>query len=226
MKELIIQQLEEASNPTLFKKYQSDNQPEPFFGTPMSLITKVSSIYKNDNELAKDLYNTEILEAQLAAIQMVNPKTIEVETLEKWSNSKYSTIVLDKLVNYVISKGKQSDYFIELFSQSTDLNILRMSWMLKIRKVISQKYQNHEISELLSEIEFTLPFAQEPLKWAINQTLNEIGVYYDEFTQESIQLGEQIGAYKDQKVAKGCTPSYAPVWIEVARYNRDQRKKR
>ncbi|HEY8444950.1 MAG TPA: hypothetical protein VIK94_02350 [Bacilli bacterium] len=51
----------------------------------------------------------------------------------------------------------------------------------------------------------------------MNRCLCEIGIAYDEYTSSCIAIGEALGVYRDLKVAKGCTSSYAPIWITVIR---------
>lgn len=49
----------------------------------------------------------------------------------------------------------------------------------------------------------------------MNFTAFWIGVYEEKYRERCIQLGEKTGLYKDQIVAKGCTPNYLPEFISI-----------
>lgn len=44
---------------------------------------------------------------------------------------------------------------------------------------------------------------------------DQIGIHEPEFRSRCIQLGETLGLYKDERVAKNCTPSYLPGFIRI-----------
>lgn len=61
------------------------------------------------------------------------------------------------------------------------------------------------------ELQSALPLTQ----WMLNRALSELGFRHPEYTQVCLDLGEQLGVYKDMVVAKGCTSAYAPAWINA-----------
>lgn len=60
------------------------------------------------------------------------------------------------------------------------------------------------------------------VQWAMNFTAAQIGIFQQEFRNRCIAIGEETGLYKDEMVAKNCTPNYLPKYIEmqVAKLNK------
>lgn len=69
--------------------------------------------------------------------------------------------------------------------------------------------------ELLSSIEKNIEKEAPEVQWAMNFTTGWIGVYDAEYRSRCMAIGEKTGLYKDEKVAKGCTPSYLPDFIRM-----------
>lgn len=222
----ILEQIKTQGVASNVKRYQAAGEPEPYYGTTMGTLTKLAKPHFKDNDLAKALWETEILEAQLVAVQVAAAKALDEDTLWQWCNPKVSIIVLDKLANHLISVRKDANDFEERLLGHDSLALQRMGWSLTIRRIVKRKLSEEQVAELFDKIKATLPGAEEPLKWTVNHTLCELGVYYDDWTERAIEFGEANGAYKDQVVAKGCTSSYAPEWIPVARRNRKARMKK
>ena len=224
-KDLLIQAIKDNAVESSIKRYARQNEPEPYYGVAMGTLTKLAKPYLKNNDLAQDLWETGILDAQLLAVQIVDPKTISAEVLTSWCDPKVSTMVLDKLATKVIALRKDASEFEEKLLASDNLIQQKMGWALTIRRVAKGKMKDEELTELFEKIRQTLPEAQEPLKWTVNHCLCEIGIQYDEWTDRCVEYGRENGAYADMKVSPGCTSAFAPEWIAAARCNRDKRKK-
>jgi hypothetical protein len=49
----------------------------------------------------------------------------------------------------------------------------------------------------------------------MNFTAGQIGIFQPEYRARCIALGEETGLYKDEAVAKNCTPNYLPKFISI-----------
>jgi hypothetical protein len=49
----------------------------------------------------------------------------------------------------------------------------------------------------------------------MNFCAGQIGVHEPKFRSRCIKLGKTLGLYKDEHVAKNCTPSYLPEFIRI-----------
>jgi len=75
---------------------------------------------------------------------------------------------------------------------------------------------------LLSKIETRIENEVSEVQWAMNFTAAQIGIFQEIFRKRCINIGEQTGLYKDEMVAKNCTPNYLPkfIAIQVAKLNK------
>ncbi|MBO1913633.1 hypothetical protein J4G37_53555, partial [Microvirga sp. 3-52] len=69
--------------------------------------------------------------------------------------------------------------------------------------------------DLLTAIEAKISQEEPEVQWAMNFTAGWIGVYDEENRVRCIKIGEKTGLYKDEKVSRGCTPSYLPEFITI-----------
>lgn len=222
----IVEFIKENSVESSIKRYERQNEPKPYYGVPMGTLAKLAKPHAKNNDLAKALWDTGILDAQIVAVHVADPKTIDQDTLWLWCDPNVSLLVLDKLVGHVLSVRKDTKEFEERLLQEDNPVLQRIVWALTVRQVVKQDLNDDEVKSLFHKIKETLPTAEEPLKWTVNHCLCEIGVYYDDWTDQCIAFGEANGAYREMKVSKSCTSPFAPEWIHVARYNRAQRTKK
>ena len=70
-----------------------------------------------------------------------------------------------------------------------------------------------DLPALLDRIESELAGAAPEIQWTMNNTLANIGIHAPKLRKRAIAIGEKIGLYRDWPVSKGCTPPFAPIWI-------------
>lgn len=51
-----------------------------------------------------------------------------------------------------------------------------------------------------------------PQKWTA-RCLAGIGINFPQHRARALEIGEQLGIYRDYPVPKGCTSPFAPIWI-------------
>jgi 3-methyladenine DNA glycosylase AlkD len=56
--------------------------------------------------------------------------------------------------------------------------------------------------------------APEPKQWSMNHCLAEIGIHNAQLRPRAIRIGEKLKVLIDYPASRGCTPPYAPMWIE------------
>jgi 3-methyladenine DNA glycosylase AlkD len=51
------------------------------------------------------------------------------------------------------------------------------------------------------------------VQWTMNGCLAGIGIHFPKLRKRAVAIGEALGLYRDWPVSKGCTPPFAPIWI-------------
>lgn len=68
---------------------------------------------------------------------------------------------------------------------------------------------------MLSKIEARIEKEVPEVQWAMNFTTAQIGIFEEKYRPRCVALGERTGLYKDEIVAKNCTPNYLPKLIAI-----------
>ncbi|HFU4189641.1 TPA: DNA alkylation repair protein [Streptococcus suis] len=213
----ILTQLEAASHAGTLKRYEKIGETKPYYGVPMGAISGIAKAYKNRLDLFAPLWQTDVLEAQYLAIQIVKTKTNQLTStaLEACLNEQVSVNVLDKLASIILSKRKDSKDWEEYLLIQDQAIFQRLGWFLRAKYFAGKTATNQEIEETLTYINKHLQTADPLVQWTMNQCLVEISVAYPDYLEQGLAIGQELAVYADMKVPKGCTSAYAPDWIEA-----------
>lgn len=189
--------------------------------TKLGDLRKIATSIKKDHTLALELWNTQNYYAQQLAILIMDKKLLSQETIddlcsdmEQHSNFEKLNL-MDWLMANQLIKDKKTITLIESWIESTSALQRRTYWYYqgRLRWVGQTPPPNTEA--LLSLIEERIENEAEEVQWAMNFTAAQIGIFQEEYRNRCISLGEKTGLYKDEIVAKNCTPNYLPKYIAI-----------
>jgi len=189
--------------------------------TKLGDLRKIAAEIKKGHSLAMELWATEELMPRLLAILIMDNKQLTQEVIDKLDKDMQHhklndrTQLMDWLMANQLMKDKKTTALIESWANSPSALQRRVYWYYQGRlRWVGQKAPDNT-PELLSVIESTIMREAPEVQWAMNFTAAWIGVYNKEYRQRCISIGETTGLYKDEMVAKGCTPNYLPKFIEI-----------
>jgi len=176
---------------------------------------------KKDHELAMELWSTGSYFARQLAILILDKKLLTQEVINQLDQdiSKHpedeKLQLIDWLMANQLAKDKKTVALMESWQNSPSSLQRRTFWyhQARLRWVGQTPPPNTE--ELLSFIEKEIENEVPEVQWAMNFTAAQIGVYQPEYRERCIKLGERTGLYKDEMVAKNCTPNYLPDFINI-----------
>ena len=189
--------------------------------TKLGDLRKIAGEIKKDHNLAMELWSTgEYLPRQLA-ILIMDPKQLSQESIEQLDkdimhhNEGERLQLIDWLMANQLSKDKKTIALMQSWEQSPSLLLRRIFWyyQARLRWVGQTPPPNSE--ELLSAIEQRIESEKPEVQWAMNFTAAQIGIFQPEYRSRCIDLGERTGLFKDEVVAKNCTPNYLPQFISI-----------
>lgn len=196
--------------------------------TKLGDLRKIASEIKKDHELALELWSTEKYLARQLAILIMDKKLLSQEFIDKIDkdikqhNEDEKLQLIDWLMANQLSKDKKTISLMETWENSQSSLQRRIFWYYqgRLRWVGQRPPPNSE--ELLSKIEERIEKEVPEVQWAMNFTAAQIGIFMPEYRSRCIRLGERTGLYKDEIVAKNCTPNYLPklIAIQVAKLNK------
>lgn len=184
-------------------------------------LRKIAKDIKKDHELAMELWATEEYSPRLLVILIMDKKLLSEDVLNKLCKDMEIHKVdernnlMDWLMANHLTKSKKTIAILESWQHSASAIQRRAFWYYQARLRWTGKTPPDNTEELLSAIEAHIAQEEPEVQWAMNFTAGWIGVYDEKYRDRCIKIGEKTGLYKDQKVAKGCTPDYLPEFIKM-----------
>ena len=189
--------------------------------TKLGELRKIAKEIKKDHELAMELWSTgEFLPRQLA-ILIMDKKLLSQEQIDKLDGdiSEHGfddrNHLMDWLMANQLSKDKKTIALMESWENSPSPLQRRIFWYYQARLRWMGNTNHSNTEYLLNAIESNMADEQPEVQWAMNYTAGQIGKWQEEHRTRCISIGEKTGLYKDEVVAKGCTPSYLPKFIPI-----------
>ncbi|MBC6299465.1 DNA alkylation repair protein [Listeria booriae] len=189
--------------------------------TKLGDLRKIAKEIKQDHELAMELWSTEEFLPRLLAILIMDKKLLTQDVLNELDKDMQThpfgerNNLMDWLMANQLTKSKKTIALIESWENSSSALQRRIFWYYQARLRWTGQIPPENTEELLSAIEASIMQEEPEVKWAMNFTAGWIGVYDEKNRARCMQLGEKTGLYKDQVVAKGCTPDYLPSFITI-----------
>lgn len=210
----VLNQLKSLGNAARRAHNSKAGAPENQFGVKLGDIRAVAQTLQKDRGLARELWDTGNVDAQLLAILLFEPKTLSAADLDELTRSTTCSQVADWLNAYVVAKHPARESLREKWMNAKDRWAARAGWSLTAQRV-TKDADGLDLNALLDRIEAQLPKARPEVQWTMNNTLGAIGITHAALRRRAIDIGEKIGLYRDWPVSKGCTPPYVPVWVEA-----------
>ncbi|MBC1210026.1 DNA alkylation repair protein [Listeria booriae] len=189
--------------------------------TKLGDLRKIAKEIKQDHELAMELWSTEEFLPRLLAILIMDKKLLTQDVLNELDKDMQTHPIdernnlMDWLMANQLTKSKKTIALIESWENSSSALQRRIFWYYQARLRWTGQTPPENTEELLSAIEASIMQEEPEVKWAMNFTAGWIGVYDEKNRARCMQLGEKTGLYKDQVVARGCTPDYLPSFITI-----------
>ncbi len=120
--------------------------------------------------------------------------------------------VRGRLVNYVVKKSPHAEELRAGWFRDPDPSVASAGWDLTAGLVATDPGRL-DLDGLLDILEAEMKDAPDPLQWAMNTCLAQIGIEHAHHRQRALEIGERLRVLEDYPTSPGCTSPYAPVWI-------------
>jgi 3-methyladenine DNA glycosylase AlkD len=191
-------------------------------GVNLGKLRALAKRLKTQQELARQLWETDDTPARLLAILICRPKAFERDELDVMLRGARTPKVHDWLVNYVVKKNPHSEELRLAWSADPDPVVASAGWALTTERV-AKKPEGLDLPGLLDVIEAEMKDAPDRLQWAMNHCLAQIGIEHAEHRARALDIGERLAVLKDYPTPPNCTSPFAPTWItEMVRRQHDK----
>ncbi|MEV6817762.1 DNA alkylation repair protein [Nocardiopsis dassonvillei] len=190
-------------------------------GVNLSKLRAFAKRLRTQQELARQLWETDDTAARLLAILICRPKAFERGELDAMLREARTPKVHDWLVNYVVKKSPHAEELRLVWFTDSDPVVASAGWELTRQRIV-KKPEVLDLPGLLDVIEAEMREAPDRLQWAMNNCLAQIGIEHAEHRARAIDIGERLEVLKDYPTPPNCTSPFAPVWItEMVRRQQD-----
>jgi len=188
----------------------------------MGAIKKRAKEIGRDHDLANELWSSGNYGARLLSVLILDKKQLTATEVERLAADmlEHDDAERDQLADWLLAnqltKAKNLVSLLETWEQSPSPVLRRLFWYHQGRLRWVGQTPPPNTKELLDALEEKLPTEKDPaVQGAMNFCAGWIGVHDPTFRARCIKLGKQVGLYKDEVVAKNCTPSYLPEFIRI-----------
>lgn len=178
-------------------------------------LTKLRALAKRlgaDQDLARDLWATDVTEARLLTTLIGRPKEFTAQELDAMLRSARTPKVHDWLVSYVVKKSRHVEELRLSWFDDADPVVASAGWALTTDRV-AKKPDGLDLPGLLDRIEADMKRAPERLQWAMNMCLGTIAIEHPDLRERAVGIGERLEVLKDYPTSPGCTSPYVPIWV-------------
>lgn len=171
--------------------------------------------------LAIELWSADKLLPRLLSILIIDTRLLDLTLVESLLNDirdydfDERMQLADWLMANQLTKNKKLVSLIESWENSPSPIQRRIFWYYQGRLRWVGQTPPDNTAELLLSIEKKLSGEVPEVQWAMNFTAAWIGIFDKSNRNKCIAIGEKTGLYKDEVVARGCTPNYLPKFIEI-----------
>jgi len=189
--------------------------------TKLGDLRKIAADIKKDHKLAMELWSTEQFFARQLAILIMDKKLLTQEVIDRLEsdiekhNENEKLQLTDWLLANQLSKDKKTIAIIESWENRQSSLQRRTFWYHQARLRWTGQTPPPNSEELLFKIENRIENEVPEVQWAMNFTAAQIGIFQEKYRTRCINIGERTGLYKDEIVAKNCTPNYLPKFIAI-----------
>lgn len=125
------------------------------------------------------------------------------------------TQLADWLLAHQLMKNKKLVALLLTWEKHPSPIMRRLFWYYQARLRWTGQAPPKHSAALVTALESEMGREEPVVQWAMNFRAGQIGIFEPTFRARCIQLGKRLGLYKDEHVAKNCTPSYLPEFIRI-----------
>jgi 3-methyladenine DNA glycosylase AlkD len=190
-------------------------------------LKKLGKEIKKDHDLAWELWSTGDYYPRLLSTLIFDTKLLTEDVIEQLASEMLqhdavqSTQLADWLLANQLMMNKKHQSLVATWEKNPSPILRRLFWYQQARLRWVGQTPPDNSAALLDSLETNMAHAEPEVQWAMNFCAGQIGVHEPKFRSRCIQLGKALGLYKDEHVAKGCTPSYLPEFIRIEAAKRE-----
>lgn len=213
--EQVMNDLKLNSNPSRKKSLLKAGASENTYGVLLGYLRAYAKKIGTHHDLAFKLMHTLNTDAMLLAVMLFDVSKLSAKEAYDVLGIITFDQVLDDFMFRVVTLIEEVDVLYDMLKDSDSDMLKRALWAINVERVRLKIIDDNEVLYLLDNIQRNLVDETPKAQWMMNRCFAQIGITYEKYRTKVLNLSEELGVYKDMKVAPGCTSAYVPNWIHA-----------
>lgn len=197
------------------KVMRNHGVPEPIYGVKIEELKKIQRRIKKDYQLALDLYDTGIYDAQYLAGLIADDARMTRVDLERWVK-KAGSALAGSTVPWVTAGSPHAWELAREWIESEREVTAEAGWAT-LSNIVSitadADLDLAELKRLLQRVQKTIHQSPNKVRYQMNGFVIAAGSYVAALTKLALQVGEKVGPVSVDMGNTACQVPYAPDYI-------------
>jgi 3-methyladenine DNA glycosylase AlkD len=212
----IIAHLEPLGTASTRKVLLNHDAREPIFGVKIADLKALKKRIKKDHQLALELFETGIYDAQYLAGLIADETKMTRANLERWLAKSNSRPIAGTAVAWVAAESPHGWDLAREWIDSGDETRAETGWaaltsLVAVRK--DSELDEGELGRLLQRVERTIHQQPNHVRYAMNGFVIALGSYVSGLTERALEAGKSIGPVSVNMGNTACQVPSAPDYI-------------
>ncbi len=211
---VILGELEALGTEQARKTYMRHGVSDNTFGVSYSDLGKFQKKLKTNHDIALDLWDSGIHDAQVLALMIADPQQADSKMLDTWSRTLNNYAITDAFVGYV-AKTRFAQQKAELWMQSDGEWISTSGWnLLGSLATADTTLPNSYFVDYIATIERDLHASKNYTRYAMNNVLIAIGTRNPALQANAVAAARRIGKVQVDHGLTNCKTPDAASYIQ------------
>ncbi len=218
MYDTVVNEVKKYASDSSKRIYMNHGAKEPIYGVSIGNLKKVTKQLKlkNNHELALELYNSGNYDLMYMSLYVAEPAKMTKEIFNDWVKKAHMYMHSDYVVAKLLS---ETNFALDLAREwlKSDDELTKSAAYYTYSYLISRDNAEHigndEIEKLLVTIRDNIHESQNRVRYAMNNFVITIGIYYTPLHQFAIDVANHIGKVKVSVGKASCKVPFAYDYI-------------
>lgn len=214
----VLDEIKKSGSESTKKTLIKHGAKEPFYGVKIEDLKKIQKkIKENNQQIAIELYESGIGDAQYLAGLMADGSKMNKKQLQSWVEGALWNMISEYSVPWVACENEDAPAIALKWIDSSNPNIATSGW--NTFSSIAATWPDEELDialfrKLLKRVEKDIGKAPNRVRYCMNSFVIAAGSYIKDLTKEATETGKKIGNVEVDMNGTACKVPFAPDYIK------------
>lgn len=214
----VLDEIKKAGNENIKKIYLKHGAKEPFYGVKIEDLKKIQKkIKENKQQIAYELFDSGIGDAQYLAGLMADGSQMSKKDLQQWADKASYGGISEYSVPWVTCENDEAIELALKWIDSPKPHLAIAGWSTLSNVMATWPDENLDsnlIKKLLKRIEKEIHTAPNRVRYCMNGFVIAAGSFMKDITKEATETGKKIGNVEVDMNGTACKVPFAPDYIK------------